>query len=435
MILMGLGNLLRSRLRTFLTLLGVVVGIGALSSMMSLGTGIRKNFTDAFAGSDLFTSFTVFPAEISPDAVLTGNMDIQDVMAGRSSVPLNDSAVNCIVSLPGVELVVPDIIFPARLRFLGKETQTRVQVLPPEMGVFPPFNRLRGGSFFSSEISNHLIIREEELAQLGITLYDKKMASPDIADSTGKSRPMPVDSVIGMTIELVTMVIDPSKFQLNPLNVQALSEEHLLREHVTLMQIEGIVEKSNMYAFNRFRGDVMIAPARAGNIPRVGFDSVWDLLKPGSTMDTYPSLYVRVKDLQVVQEVKEKITEMGFSVFYLADRLDEFKRQFLIVQSLLGAIGFIALFVAALGIINTMVMTILERVREIGIMKSIGARDQEVRWIFFTEAGTEPVDLFYFPLWLLAGSVAFSVLVSLAAGLYPAVKASRIDPVKALRHD
>jgi putative ABC transport system permease protein len=138
------------------------------------------------------------------------------------------------------------------------------------------------------------------------------------------------------------------------------------------------------------------------------------------------------------------------------------------MDSLLGAIGTVALIIAALGIINTMIMSILERTREIGIMKAVGGSENQIKLIFFVEAAfigligaifglvlgwlvsrvaniiinsrlqpldASQVDLFYFPLWLIAGAIAFSILVSLAAGLYPAIRAARIDPVKALRHD
>jgi len=131
-------------------------------------------------------------------------------------------------------------------------------------------------------------------------------------------------------------------------------------------------------------------------------------------------------------------------------------------------IGTIALIIAALGIINTMLMSILERTREIGIMKAVGGSENGIKMIFFVEASfigligaifglllgwavtrianqimnariipdlNQRVDLFYFPLWLILGAVAFSILVSLAAGLYPAIRAARIDPVRALRHD
>jgi putative ABC transport system permease protein len=138
------------------------------------------------------------------------------------------------------------------------------------------------------------------------------------------------------------------------------------------------------------------------------------------------------------------------------------------MDAILGAIGTIALVVAALGIINTMVMSILERTREIGIMKAIGGSEGEIRTIFFIEAGTigfigavfglvlgwlvtrvanmianarflpageSPVDFFYFPLWLILGAIVFSLVISLSAGLYPANRAARVNPVEALRHD
>jgi putative ABC transport system permease protein len=134
----------------------------------------------------------------------------------------------------------------------------------------------------------------------------------------------------------------------------------------------------------------------------------------------------------------------------------------------LFAIGMIAIFVSALGIINTMVMSILERYKEIGIMKAVGASDLDVRRIFLFESGmigllggvfglllgwmvsilinqlanhftarqgVPQMDYFSFPWWLCLGAVGFSILVSLIAGVYPTLRAARVDPVVALRHD
>jgi len=131
-------------------------------------------------------------------------------------------------------------------------------------------------------------------------------------------------------------------------------------------------------------------------------------------------------------------------------------------------VGMIGITVASLGIVNTMVMSILERYREIGIMKAVGATDGDVQRVFLFEAGmigllggllglalgwvvsfvinevinalmarqaAPRMEYFCFPWWLCLGAIAFSILVSLIAGVYPTLRAARVDPVIALRHD
>ncbi len=466
MILMGLGNLFRSKLRTFLTLLGVIVGIGALASMLSFGAGIRKNITDAFTRNDLFTSLTVFPQPLDIQAMASGQMPDPAALAEKKTRPLNDSLIEAIREMPGVVVVTPDRSFPARLRFRGQESEAQVQIIPASLSAYSPFNELQAGVFYANDTASGLVIREDELDDLKIRLENGQALSR--ADSLAGYTLLPADSIVGSRIELVTMVVDPSSIRLNPFMAGPVSGKDLLKEERTRIPVLGIMKRQEMMGYNRFRGHVMISPGQADRIPRVGFENVWELLGARDDQAAYATLYVRVRDMQSTTPVKDSLEHMGYGVFSMNDQLAEFKQEFLIFQSLLGAIGFIALFVAALGIINTMVMSILERIREIGIMKSIGASDRSILWIFFTEAGVigffggifglalgwgvtrvanliiqaqmvieegRSVDLFYFPWWLLAGSLAFSILVSLAAGLFPAIRASRVDPVKALRHD
>jgi ABC-type antimicrobial peptide transport system permease subunit len=144
------------------------------------------------------------------------------------------------------------------------------------------------------------------------------------------------------------------------------------------------------------------------------------------------------------------------------------RRSFLIFDAFMGIIGFIALFVAALGIVNTMVMSIIERTREIGILKSLGAQEPQIRLLFLVESGTigligsigglclgwvvsrvasfltqqwmsrqevPPMDMFHLPVWAGFAAVVFGIVVSVLAGLYPSARAARIDPVEALRHE
>jgi ABC-type antimicrobial peptide transport system permease subunit len=191
-------------------------------------------------------------------------------------------------------------------------------------------------------------------------------------------------------------------------------------------------------------------------------------LKEGETFG-YGTAVVRVNDPGVLPEVRRKITELGFGSASIMDQLEQIRLIFLIINSALGLLGGISLLVASFGIANTMIMSILERTREIGIMKAIGAEDREIKFIFFIEAsviglmggvigclvawgiaaaanrltysfllkpqGANYVDFFALPAYLWLGAIVFAVLISIIAALYPAARAARIDPVRALRHD
>ena len=193
-----------------------------------------------------------------------------------------------------------------------------------------------------------------------------------------------------------------------------------------------------------------------------------EVSRAASDQPVYSSLSVKVRKPSQVQAVEDAIKKMGFTTFSIIDASKSIQTFFKVLDVFLLIFGSLALAVASIGIVNTLVMAILERRREIGIMKAIGASDGDVKMLFFAEAGAMgilggvvgvalgwaigkvidagtnvwlrsqsfPPDHFWVvPWWLVGVAILFSFVVSLASGLYPAGRAARLDPVQALRYE
>jgi len=166
--------------------------------------------------------------------------------------------------------------------------------------------------------------------------------------------------------------------------------------------------------------------------------------------------------------VRDSVEAIGFRAFSYAEEFDQIRKFFFYFDLVLGVIGAIALITASLGIVNTMFMSIVERTREIGVLKVLGSDDRDVGLLFLIESGVigaigsvagiiggwiitriaslvaraimenmdaEAIELFALPLWLIVAAFVFGVLVSILAGFFPARRAARVDPVVALRND
>jgi putative ABC transport system permease protein len=236
------------------------------------------------------------------------------------------------------------------------------------------------------------------------------------------------------------------------------------------LKIIGIVETEPAAGYGGYGNARLLMPLETASTLRAAqVNDLRDIVRgTTSTKITYPSLSVRAKSPSQVEALEASIKGLGFNAFSLLDASKSLRTFFSVFDMLLGIFGSLALAVATLGIINTLVMAILERRREIGVLKALGAADSDVQQLFFVEAGVmgflggifgvgfgwllgraitigtnlylkrqnlNPIELSSVPWWLVVAGLVFAVLVSLAAGLYPASRAAKLNPIDALRYE
>jgi putative ABC transport system permease protein len=236
------------------------------------------------------------------------------------------------------------------------------------------------------------------------------------------------------------------------------------------LKIVGVVETEPAAGYGGVGNARLLIPLdTASKLRTAQVNDLRDIVRGNTANKTvYPSLSVRAKSPSQVSALEASIKNLGFNAFSLFDASKSLQIFFSVFDSLLGIFGGLALTVSTLGIVNTLVMAILERRREIGVLKALGAADSDVRQLFFVEAGImgflggilgigfgwvlgraitigtnvylkrqnlNPIELTSVPWWLMISGLALGVVVSLLAGLYPASRAAKLNPVDALRYE
>jgi putative ABC transport system permease protein len=458
-------NLREAGLRNSLTTLGISVGVASLVAMLSLGIGLQLLFRRELGRSSLFDSVFV-----------TTRQDFRQrrVADNRPSKPLDDSARRSFEQISGVSEVYPSFGAVGEFRLEdSKPGDSHFSVLtglPSSARNGEAFDEVQGQFFSGPGVPEAVIMADFGRELLGLPEEplnsDKKLTTDQANKLLGKN--------------LVLRYAERESQTAVPASTQAASAPrdgadttdgasafNVVRKEQAL-KIVGIVNQEPVRGIPRTgRTSVFLAIAFAESLNMIQPGDLRTIMRPGEGK-TYQALIVHVVRSKDVTGVEDEIKKMGFGTFSLLDASRNVRIVFIFVDLFLGIFGSLALVVASLGIVNTLVMAILERRREIGIMKALGASDGDVRMIFFVEAGCmgllggsvgitlgwaigrvidlgtsiylrrqdiKPETFWYVPLWLVLAALGFSVLVSLFAGMYPASRAAKLDPVHALRHD
>ena len=436
--LMGIKNLLRRKARTILTVLGVLIGTASIVVMVSLGLGMNKAFEQQLEEYGSLTMIDIYANQ--------GMMEGQPSGATDGQVVLDDETIATIEAIENVEFVIGFKRFDSKI-YAGKfENFTSIKAVD--------FEKL---ALMDIKLSEGVLPSAEGKNEVLFGFYAKQnFYDPNSRNPYGNP---PVIDIFNTKIELLPTSQfyegkRPKGFVLTPTGITSELDYtyswDVFMDYDTFVNLKEDFERKNK----------PVDDGQNGTTNDKGGKST-------TKENKYDEMKVSVTDMKYVQDVQAQIKEMGYEAYSLTDALESMKKTSGLIQAILGGIGAVSLFVAAIGITNTMVMSIYERTKEIGVMKVIGAQLKDIKRLFLFEAAMigliggifgiaisygismiintilsgmngdtgyyGPALLSDIPLWLSLSGMGFSTLIGLIAGYYPAVRATKLSALEAIR--
>lgn len=445
---MSISNLWKRKVRTFLTVLGVVIGTASIVVMVSLGLGLNRAAMRDIEENGGLTTITVQEVDNHGDSGEKSEKDKKH---------LDDKLVKTIQENPYVKLASPVLSASVLAKCGAYENYLEVRGMSTEALVDMQFS-LEDGK---------VPVSEKDLA----FLYGNQILTGFQNPRTGAGYWM--DGTlpdINLAKDSVFFIYDMDSYYSAQKNDSSGGGAAAKPPKKYLAQYAGLIAGGqDTYNANSWSVYCNIVPLEA-QLKRIFRGKAI----PGQPLTAsgkpykqmyYNEIYVKVDDMEHVADVQKWITDMGYQTYSNTDWVESMKKQYGYIQAVLGGIGAVSLVVAAIGITNTMMMSIYERTKEIGVMKVIGCDMRDIRRLFLMEAGFIGLiggfsgilfsllisfiinrvtagagigaegGLSYIPFWLAGSSIVFAVLVGMLAGLLPAMRAMRLSPLAAIRNE
>lgn len=450
---MAVRNLFKRKLRTFLTILGVIVGTAAIVIMISLGIAMNESFSQQLEQMGDITIITVN----DPNYWNVGGS------SGPNDTTLTKTSAEEFKKIKGVRAVTP--LVETNLKFVSGRYVASLMIKGIDASVMEEFNfKLEGGRVLeeSDERTLNMVFGFE-------TQYNfEKPSSRNMGYSfsigrSGKTEERePPD--IDVLNDKIKMSYDYSFGEKNPTNNETSSKKKVKPYNVKgVGLLKGGNWDTDYYAFMSLTQLEKIQAEQEKYEKSMGGGSRGN----SNNKKGYQSILVKCNSIDDVKRVQEEIKGMGYEAYSNMDYISSMQEISNSLQALLGAIGAVSLFIAAIGITNTMIMAIYERTREIGIMKVIGAQIKDIKKLFLLEAiligflggvfgivislivssilnnvqipflnmmsYSDGAKISSIPLWLCLSALGFSSFVGLISGYFPARRAMKLSALTAIK--
>lgn len=453
LIKMSLGNLWRRKLRTLLTVLGVIIGTASIITTLSLGFGMKEQNNKLLA-------------QMGPvDVIRVVSYPIYDpeTQKQKDAKPLDDNAVKELEAIENVQATIPTLEVDG-VDLASKKYSNFAQIIgvdPEKYALLNP--EMQWGRFLESS--------DGEVAVFGGGLkrswYDRNSRGGRMNDMRD-----PDKTIVDLEKDPITMNIGES-YDMDT-EQRKYAKTHKIKV-VGEFPEEDWETAYNVYIPMDFALKLKKEIKRE-NDKRKAEETYGGMdYRDRNSTSKYSSIIVKVNDIKNMRDVNEKVKALGYNAQSNLQATDALNKNVESTQKILGGIGAVSLLVAAIGIANTMVMSIYERIKEIGIMKVIGANVSDIKKMFLTEAafiglfgGAMGIGVSYIassiinylskkgnpdemggmmgglpmmgegkisiiPIWLVLVALLFATVVGVISGYYPAQKATKLSPLEAIR--
>ena len=466
---MNSSNLRRRKLRSILTILGVVIGTASIVVMISLGLGMQQSLYREIEQSGGMTAVNVTGKDVGSQMYHYSNSGSDQ----EASKYVTDETIEKLSKLEHVKSASPVLVMNS-IMMTGKY-YGNIQLTGMTLEALKEQNisLVEGGRLPKADSSELELVfgnlATESLMEKGTDKgYWETGVRPDVDVMKAQ----------------MFLVLDSDAYynSLNNTGGAAISTENSSSASTGGTTPTKAPKKYVVHASGRVTGDENTYNAHSYNV-YCDITTLKNMLKkeyagraiPGQPTTksgkpykffAYTNAMVQVDDIDNVDAVASEIQNLGYKVTTNAEYVKSMQKQFAMIQAVLGGIGAVSLFVAAIGIMNTMMMSIYERTKEIGVIKVLGCSLKNIKQMFLLEAafigfiggvvgnllsflmsfiiniltrngsamGLDG-NISYIPPWLVIASMTFAILIGMVAGYFPALRAMKLSPLAAIRNE